>query len=38
MDEWETQVDYVHDYLSRRADIMLNYLDDYLQLAEEGAA
>lgn len=38
MDEWETQVDYVKDYLTRRADIMLDYLDDYLQLAEEGAA
>ena len=38
VEEWEEQVDYVRDYFTRRADIMLDYLDQYLQLAEEGAA
>lgn len=35
MAEWEEQVDTMNEYLARRADVMLRYLDQYLQEAEE---
>ena len=33
-DEWQQQVDRVRDYFTRRADIMLDYLEQYLQEAD----
>lgn len=34
MEEWEEQVDTMNEYLANRADVMLRYLDQYLQEAE----